>query len=155
MSTQDFGIKGTFVSRQSIKLWNNCKSWNKEAINNVHPHNLPLNGTWEITCKFQNQSFVSNACLPSSISNITNPQKTVRLALVFKTHNCHPFQSFSSFDHPFFLFYLLCYNRPSFNVLSSYFYFCLHRLVAVPSIWILKNFAQKCNMNTVWCKNHS
>lgn len=26
------------------------------------------------------------------------------------------------------------------------FIFVSHRLVAVPSIWILKNFAQKCNM---------
>lgn len=32
------------------------------------------------------------------------------------------------------------------------FIFVSHRLMAVPSIWILKHFAEKCNMYTVWCK---
>jgi len=61
---------------------------------------LPIQ-TWEITCEWQNYSFVSNkhACLLNNISNVTVTNnknelwKTVRLEQVFKDHNCNLFQS--------------------------------------------------------------
>ena len=42
---------------------------------------------------------------------------------------------FFKFIHPCFLLYLLLFIRPSFYVLSGYFYVAVN-LVAVPSVWI-------------------
>ena len=97
---------------------------------------LAINTTWEITCLWQNHSFVSNKCLLSIISHFTNNKselwKTVRqTSHGFRNHKCNPFQSPSSLSMRV-SFCISMLSIPCFRVLSGYFYVSLN-LVAVPT----------------------
>ena len=88
---------------------------------------LVINTTWEITCLWQNHSFVANKCLLSITSNVTNKKselwKTVRqTSHGFRNHNCNPFQSLSSLSMRV-SFCISMLSIPCFHVFSGYFCF--------------------------------
>ena len=82
---------------------------------------------WEISCEWQNHSLVSNKCLPSIISNLSNNKnkgwKTFRLAsFSFKNRNCNLFQASCLSIYAFGIYFVTC---TFFNALSGYIYLLL------------------------------
>ena len=82
---------------------------------------------WEISCEWQNHSLVSNKCLPSIISNLSNNKnkgwKTFRLAsFSFKNRNCNLFQASCLSIYAFGIYFV---TYTFFNALSGYIYLLL------------------------------
>ena len=82
---------------------------------------------WEISCEWQNHSLVSNKCLPSIISNLSNNKnkvwKTFGLAsFSFKNRNCNLFQASCLSIYAFGIYFV---TYTFFNALSGYIYLLL------------------------------